>query len=380
MKLFQIYLYRYNKPFSFKFTSAHLTRVSADSIIVRLVYDNGIEGYGECAPRSYVTGEDAESVARQFETTFIPILFSSPLNSLEDVHSILAQLEEESFRSKKRKINAALCAIELALLDAAAKLSNVSIPALMGMESKEPVPRSISIPIMPTEQFKRIYLSLGQPALQHVKILVDNDIAETQEKISIVRELLGEQVSIRLEVNERWTFSEAVSIIELLEKYNIFAIEQPLHRRYLYQLRTLKMLSPIPIILDESVCSLEEAKAHIEENACDIINIKLSKCGGILKAKRIVDYAYSNDVKCQLGSHVGESPILFAAGEIFSYITHSLLFNENFSDLLFSTNGRVLIRIDLVKEWIDEGKGLGVPEAILRKICRDSNLLSLRQG
>ena len=83
------------------------------------------------------------------------------------------------------------------------------------------------------------------------------------------------------------------------------------------------------------MCNLSDAKKLIEAKACDIINIKISKCGGLLKSKEIRDFAESKNMPCQVGAHVGETDILGKAGKYFAMTTRNLFCFEGFSHLLF---------------------------------------------
>ena len=62
MKIKEIGLYQYDEPFKLGFHSPQTLRSRAESIIVRLQFENGVSGYGECAPRTYVTGESCSTV------------------------------------------------------------------------------------------------------------------------------------------------------------------------------------------------------------------------------------------------------------------------------------------------------------------------------
>jgi muconate cycloisomerase len=353
-----------------------MERKTSDSLIVHAIYDNGIEGYGECAPRLYVTGEDIDSVVDVFEKCFIPLVFASPLVGPDDVHALLASAETEGRRHATRNINAALCALDIALLDALAKSRNRSIYSLFGTISQAQIPFSISIPIMALEEIERIYRRLGRPRLSHVKILVGKEIEEARKRIAFVRKLIGSHVRIRLEVNEGWNFEEAVSYLGMLKKHGIFAVEQPLPRSCLEQLKKLKTQVPIPIILDESICSFEDAHRHISQHTCDIINIKLSKCGGVLKSKKIADYAHCHRIALQLGSHVGEAPVLSAANRHFTRMVSGLILTEAASGMLFDQKAGSLNATPWGNELIEEKNGLGLSPETTARILADAEWIS----
>jgi len=62
---------------------------------VILQFDNGISGYGESAPRIYVTGESLATVVQVIQNNFARILFHTEVDSVEDIANILRRLEEE---------------------------------------------------------------------------------------------------------------------------------------------------------------------------------------------------------------------------------------------------------------------------------------------
>ena len=88
------------------------------------------------------------------------------------------------------------------------------------------------------------------------------------------------------------------------------------------------------------MCSLDDAKKLIENEACDLLNIKISKCGGLVRSRRIAHFAQSQNIQCQIGAHVGETEILGAAGKYFAFTTQNLIYFEGCSFLLFEESWR----------------------------------------
>ncbi|MFC1884432.1 enolase C-terminal domain-like protein [Thermodesulfobacteriota bacterium] len=87
--------------------------------------------------------------------------------------------------------------------------------------------------------------------------------------------------------------------------------------------------------LDEYICSLNDARKLIEIGTFDIINIKLSKCGGLIRSKEIADLAHSHNIECQLGAHVGETAMLSTAGIHFAMTVQNISHFAGTSFLLF---------------------------------------------
>jgi len=125
-------------------------------------------------------------------------------------------------------------------------------------------------------------------------------------------------------------------------------------------LHEIRNKTGIPVIVDESLCSLSDAKRLIEAEACDVINIKISKCGGLLKSKEIRDFAESKNIPCQVGAHVGETDILGKAGRYFAMTTRNLFCFEGFSQLLFKDSPEEHFQMRSGNDDTSLNAGLGV--------------------
>ena len=84
----------------------------------------------------------------------------------------------------------------------------------------------------------------------------------------------------------------------------------------------------LPVMADESLVTLEQARQLIDQRACDYFNIRLSKCGGITGSLAIAKLAQQAGIKIQVGAQVGETGILSAAGRMFAAHLPALEFAE----------------------------------------------------
>jgi len=105
-------------------------------------------------------------------------------------------------------------------------------------------------------------------------------------------------------------------------------VEQPVAKEDFQGLKAVQAGVGVPIIADESICTPEDARSLIDLKACQIFNIRLSKCGGLLQAQRILKLAENAGIRCQLGCHVGETSILAAAGRHFAQAAPELVYLE----------------------------------------------------
>ena len=341
MRIVRINLYKYDEPLRFEFHSTQTLRANAESIIVRLEFENGILGHGESAPRIYVTGEDCSTVPFVIRTCFSSILFCHEIKTIDNVENVLDQLENACHKSNISHYNSALGAIDNALLDALARFQELPVANFLGSVVRKRAPYSISIPLLPLKATRELFFQLPELLqVKYVKVLVGKVETENVERVGLVRSLFGEDVNIRVENNGKWTFQQAIANLDRLKKLNITAVEQPLGKDDIEGLSRLKKATGIPIIVDESMCSLSDAKRLIEKEACDILNIKISKCGGLLRSRRIAEFAQSHNIPCQLGAHVGETEILSNAGRSFALTTPNLIYFEGSSFLPFNDEWR----------------------------------------
>lgn len=114
----------------------------------------------------------------------------------------------------------------------------------------------------------------------------------------------------RVDANEGWTFEEAKTLLPELQKLGVTLVEQPLPRTAHEEMKELKAISPLPLYADESCRTEDEVRKCAD--AFHGINIKLTKCGGITPAMRMIKEARALGLKVMMGS-MNESTIGSAA-------------------------------------------------------------------
>jgi L-alanine-DL-glutamate epimerase-like enolase superfamily enzyme len=369
MKITKISIRHYKRQFRFKYYSTQTFRTGAESIIVQLEFENGISGYGESIPMEYITGETHSSVVGVIKDCFSPTLFSQTIREADDIEPLLDKLEQECLKSGRLYYNAALAAIDIALFDALGKHRGVPLTDFLGPIVRESAPYSVSVPFLPLQKIQELFHRLPKERVKYVKVLVGKDENENVKRLGLVRSLFGDKVDIRVENNGIWTLDEATSNLERLKEFDISAAEQPLMKNDIEGLPRLRKRIGVPIVVDESMCSITDAKQLIENGACDILNIKISKCGGLRRSKRMAQFAQSHNVPCQIGAHVGETEILRSAGRSFALTTQNLVLFEGASFLLFEEKWQNSL-FEITKNDVLSGIGLGIEPSGLHEIFK----------
>ena len=132
--------------------------------------------------------------------------------------------------------------------------------------------------------------------------------ADDIDKLRAIRQQTN--AILRVDANEGWTFEDAVRILPELVKLDVKLVEQPLARTAAEEMKELKMFSPLPLYADESCTTEDQVKKCAD--GFHGINIKLTKCGGITPALRMIKEARSLGLKVMMGS-MNESTIGTAA-------------------------------------------------------------------
>ena len=338
MKILTADLFLYEAPFRFGYPSAHLLRLKADSVILALQCEGGITGYGESAPRPYVTGETNVSVRELIRNHFTPFLIGREINKREDMEKIIRHLEQICQEGGITRYRSALGAVDIALFDALGKCRGIPACLLLGPALRKELPWSLPVPLLSEEEIRRFYKGTSRRTFRSLKVLVGRNEEENLKRLKLIRNLFGNEIEVRIEANGQWTTDEAFSNLKKMKKYAIAAVEQPVAKEDMEGMKAIREAFGISVIADESLCSPEDAEELLNRGACNILNIKVSKVGGLLAAYRIAGIAASRGGSCLLGAHVGETGILASAALHFLIAAPALSVVEGFSSLLFDTS------------------------------------------
>ena len=303
-------------PFNRAFVHSKTSRSTSDSVVVRLTGSDGLRAYGEGLPRAYVTGEDVagvvETLGGRIGPEVMKLEFGSGMGAVEQIGSFVEEWTERL--SKGTDVvawNATMCALELALLDWAFRRSGESIASWLGPVRGHVMYTGLidaTDPHIARATAER-YIQAGFTNLK-VKVGVEGDVV----RVKAVRDVAGEDVEIRVDANGAWSGQKAVSALNQLRAFDITAVEQPVAASDLEGMRRVRQETGLNVIADESLVTFDDAVNLIREQACDVFNVRISKCGGLLSSLRIAELGLEAGVKVQVGAQVGETSLLSAAG------------------------------------------------------------------
>ncbi len=283
-----------------------LRRVDAlQDLIVIIECENGMTGYGEGAPTPVITGETIGSMLATIEY-IKPHLIGLEIEDFETILKIVHTLIVKNTTAKS--------ALEIALYDL--KSQSVKLPLYQMLGGTQTTFKT-DITISMGEIDSMIADSQNAVALGYdtLKIKIGDNPKKDVERIKAIHASLNKDIKLRLDANQGWTAQESVELLLALEKHSIFAefIEQPVPADDIEGLKYIKQRVQTPLLADESIFSLKDAKRLLDMQAIDYVNIKLAKTAGITQALSLADLAAEYDVKCMIGCML-EGPISVAAG------------------------------------------------------------------
>jgi muconate cycloisomerase len=346
-------------------------RMATDNVLVRCVLEDGTEGFGEGVPRDYVTGETIETVLELLGRTDLRGQWEAAADFPRAV-TLAERLRLPDVPGDDRKCqgNAARCALEMALLDAYGRRFGEPLSMVVRLAAPDLFrPRrwvrySAVLTSMKTPFKLRLAgLALWAYRFRHVKIKVGLAEHDDVNRLMNLRRRLGRNIDVRVDANEAWARAEAPTRIRALEPFGISSVEQPVPHADADVLAEVRRQIKVPIMLDESLCGMVDAERAAAGGLCDLFNLRLSKCGGLIPTLRLAQFARAKGLGYQLGCQVGETAVLSAAGRHFASSVADVRYLEGSYD-------RFLVREALSKENLTfrwggfapalRGPGLGI--------------------
>jgi len=312
---------RYREPFRI----APSTTIESHNIIVKIITDFKVVGIGESSPSERVTHETPQTVIETLDKIAPNMVSMCPLR-IEQISETMDELVSENPSAK--------AAIDIALHDILGKAAHKPLFKLIG-GFREEILTDLTLSIKEPKEMAEDAVKAVKRGFRALKVKVGLNPTEDFERIRKIREAVGSEIAMRIDANQGWTVKEAVAILNKLEPFDIEFVEQPVKADDIHGLAEIRKASQIPVMADESVHTPEDALHLINEKAVNMINIKLMKTGGILKARKIVAIAEAANVPCMIGC-MGESTVGITAGVHLATALKNIRYADLDSDILIA--------------------------------------------
>ncbi len=314
MKITHTEIYRFSIPME-PFVIATGTMHFAQNVLIRIYTDAGIHGVGECSAFPMIVGETQETCLAMGKDFAQILKGKNPLEIPERMQDLLAYADHNATIKS---------AFDMALFDIAAKDAKLPLYQFLGGH-KRTIETDMTIGIDTPEGMAQTALKYQKNGCRIIKIKLGKNVHEDIERVKQIRAAVGDEMTLRLDANQGWSFDDALFALGELESQNIEFCEQPMRTWFDDQLPELALNSPIKIMADESCYNYHDARKLINSKACEYLNIKFAKSGGILGAQKIHEEALQHGVKCMIGSML-ESRIALSANLHFALASPNVVF------------------------------------------------------
>lgn len=318
MKIERISVYRIKLPLnegSYNWSAGKSVSVF-DSIIVGIATDTGFTGWGECCPLG---------------STYLPAFAAGAVAAICELGPRLIGLDPRNVNRIKCEMDRALkghpyakSPIDMACWDLLGKSTQLPVSTLMGGSQSDSVPlyRAISME-SPNEMVAKVK-RYRQEGYSKFQLKVGGDIGDDIERVKRVRESLASGETLVADANTGWTQHNAIRVASALAGLDVY-IEQPCQSYE--ECKVVRGKTCLPLILDEcidSVCMLTQA---ISERAMDIVNIKISKFGGLSEARVARDLCIAHGIAMTIEDSWGSDIVTAAIAHLASTVPEELLFS-----------------------------------------------------
>ena len=203
---------------------------------------------------------------------------------------------------------AAACALDTLAHDRAAQAAGLPLRAFLGLGGGDAPPTSFTIGIAEPAVMAERAAAAAAKGFRVLKVKLGHGHDDEQILSSVRERFFG---TVRVDPNAAWTPEEAPGRIAAIVRYGIEFVEQPTPPDDIAGLRRVRERSELPIVADEAAVRVEDVDRLAD--ACDGINVKLQKSGGVAEARAMIQRAHELGLKVMLGCRAAETSVAIAA-------------------------------------------------------------------
>ena len=266
----------------------------AEDLVVKVHTDDGHTGYGNAPATVVITGDSHESVAAAIQYTIGPKLISRDIDDREDILDTIHQSMVHNTSAK--------AALDMAVHDLFGQRYGLPLYRFFGGR-KTRIASDLTISINDPAGMAADACQAVALGYSHLKLKVGIDPAIDFQRVAAIRQAVGPDITIRLDANQGWKPKEAIRLIGRMEDagLDIELVEQPVAAADFEGLKQVTDHVATDIMADESAFSAKDVFRLLAIRACDLINIKLMKAGGLGPAAQIAAMADAAGVGCMMG-------------------------------------------------------------------------------
>ena len=282
-------------PVASPYVYSHGVLNAFSNVLLWMHTDEGVVGIGEASfvPGGGVSEETPESAKPMIDRYLGPELIGEDPFDIERIHHKMDAAVPRNLVAK--------CGIDLALWDLMGKALDMPACKLLGGVYDPKILCTYTLSIDTPDKMAEQALARKRQGYKTLVVKIGREPQGDIERLRLVRQAVGDEVAIRLDANEAYWPDQAIQIIRRMEKYNPEFVEEPVKRWDLDGMAKVAQAVDTPISSDESNTSVDTVMRIIQKRAADILNIKISKNGGLYRSKKIAALAETAGIPCIVG-------------------------------------------------------------------------------
>ena len=322
-------------------------------VIVKIITDSGIAGFGEASSVPEYGGGTADSIMDAI-TAYRPYLIGADPSEMSVIAGRLAETAVDD--------QLARAAVDVALYDIVARNLDQPIHVLFGDQVRDSVEVFLIIAGDGPEEVADNARQAVADGYRVVKVKAGFEpITATIAKIDAIRAAVGFGLDITVDANQAWQVDEAIANINQMAPFDLQSVEQPVAARDIKGMAAVTSTVDVPIIADESVWDIDDARHVIENRGADVLSVRVGKAGGLSAARSILDAAHGAGMPCILGSMLETDLGITAALQMAASVecalhacalSHYAMYDASFLEQPLRQDGGTL--------YVPTGPGLGV--------------------
>ena len=287
MKITRITVFQTDLPLEHPYwlSGGRLRFETLDATLVKIDTDEGLTGWGEGTPWGH---------------TYVPAHGPGIRAGIETMASFLLGLDPRRVLEVERAMDMALpghlyakSPIDMACWDMAGQAAGLPIADLMGGGSRTPRPIASSVGAKTVEETREVMERYRERGYIAHSVKIGGDVARDIARIRDVEARRGEHEIILYDVNRGWTRAQALQVMRATEDLSVI-FEQPCET--LDDIAAIRPLHGVPMSVDESLVTLQDAARIARDGLAEVFGIKLNRVGGLTKAARLRDIALAHGI------------------------------------------------------------------------------------
>ena len=271
---------------------AHGSRDAAEHVLIRIYTDQGLVGISEGVPRPSIYGETQKSLTHIVDAHFAPMLIGMNAFDRQAIHDKLNSIQWNP---------TAKGGIDMALHDLVSQGCELPLAVFLGGQLA-PLPVSYMLPLGSLDLMLSSAAEMqSKYGINAWKIKAGSDPILDIERVKELRQAMGESAFIFIDANQMYSPEVAIRTINVMAEYGLQMVEEPVAVSLGRQRKHVADHIPVPILGDDSLFSLADARREVDAGAVGVMGLKTPRTG-IWESSKIVHLAEAYGMPCWMGS------------------------------------------------------------------------------